>query len=237
MNIRFVTRFRVYKLYYFGMTMKWYDLAKSLMKSQGITQEQLAEHLGITKGAVSHWLNARREPSLGEIAQILEFLGKKHFSVGAGGLIVDETLKGDVEYVGPYKAGKKYPVLSSVKAGAWGEAVEAYTLKDIDLWLESDAHIQGEAFWLEVEGDSMTAPVGLSIPEGTFVLFDTGRDPINGSLVIAKLSDTNEATFKKLIIDGGQKYLKGLNPQWPLMPINGNCRIIGVAVETKLRLL
>ncbi|WP_262379584.1 helix-turn-helix domain-containing protein, partial [Enterobacter hormaechei] len=126
--------------------MKWYDLAKSLMKSQGITQEQLAEHLGITKGAVSHWLNARREPSLGEIAQILEFLGKKHFSVGAGGLIVDETLKGDVEYVGPYKTGKKYPVLSSVKAGAWGEAVEAYTLKDIDLWLESDAHIQGEAF-------------------------------------------------------------------------------------------
>lgn len=65
MNIRFVTRFKVYKLYYFGMTMKWYDLAKSLMKSQGITQEQLAEHLGITKGAVSHWLNARREPSLG----------------------------------------------------------------------------------------------------------------------------------------------------------------------------
>ena len=232
-----MTRLKVYGLYYFGMTMKWYDLAKSLMKSQGITQEQMAEHLGITKGAVSHWLNARREPSLEEIARILEFLGKKNFSVGAGGLIVDETLKGDVEYVGMYKPGKKYPVLSSVKAGAWGEAVEAYTLKDIDLWLESDAHIQGEAFWLEVEGDSMTAPVGLSIPEGTFVLFDTGRDPINGSLVIAKLSDTNEATFKKLIIDGGQKYLKGLNPQWPLVPINGNCRIIGVAVETKLRLL
>ncbi|HFG1053020.1 TPA: LexA family transcriptional repressor, partial [Klebsiella pneumoniae] len=43
--------------------------------------------------------------------------------------------------------------------------------------------------------------------------------------------------FKKLIIDGGQKYLKGLNPQWPMVPINGNCRIIGVAVETKLRLV
>lgn len=232
-----MTRLKVYGLYYFGMTMKWYDLAKTLMKEQGVTQEQLAEHLGITKGAVSHWLNARREPGLEEIARILEFLGKKNFSVGAGGLIVDDPLKGDVEYVGPYKPGKKYPVLSSVKAGAWGEAVEAYTLKDIDLWLESDAHIQGEAFWLEVEGDSMTAPVGLSIPEGTFVLFDTGRAPVNGSLVIAKLSDTNEATFKKLIVDGGQKYLKGLNPQWPLVPINGNCRIIGVGVETKLRLI
>ena len=217
--------------------MKWYDLAKSLMKSNGITQEQLAEHLGITKGAVSHWLNARREPSLGEISKILRFLGKKSFSVGADGSIIDENLTGDVGYIGPYSPGQKYPVISSVQAGAWGEAFEAYTLKDIDLWLESDAHIQGEAFWLEVEGDSMTAPVGLSVPEGTFVLFDTGREPVNGSLVIAKLSDSNEATFKKLIIDGGQKYLKGLNPAWPLIPVNGNCKTIGVAVETKLRLV
>lgn len=236
-NIRFVTRLKVYNLYYLSMTMKWYDLAKTLMKTRGVTQEQLAEHLGITKGAVSHWLNARREPSLSEIARILEFLGKRNFSVGAGGLIIDETLKGDVEYIGPYTPGKKYPVLSKVQAGSWSEACEPYTLKDVDLWLDSDAHVQGDAFWLEVEGDSMTAPLGLSIPEGTFVLFDTGREAVNGNLVIAKLVDDNEATFKKLVIDGNQKFLKGLNPQWPMMPINGNCRIIGVAIETKTRLL
>ncbi|UXY09013.1 helix-turn-helix domain-containing protein [Kosakonia sp. ML.JS2a] len=219
------------------MTMKWYDLAKSLMKSQGINQEQLAEHLGVTKGAVSHWLNERREPSLSEISKILSFLGKKNFSVGAGGLILDENLKGDVAYVSPYSPGKRYPVLSSVQAGSWSEAMEPYTLKEIDLWLESNAHIQGDAFWLLVEGESMTSPAGLSVPEGTYVLFDTGREAVNGSLVVAKLSDSNEATFKKLVIDGSLRYLKGLNPQWPLVPINGNCRIIGVAVETKLRLI
>ena len=83
----------------------------------------------------------------------------------------------------------------------------------------------------------MTSPVGISIPEGTLVLVDTGREAKNGSLVIAKLVDDNEATFKKLIIDGSQKYLKGLNPAWPMTPINGNCRIIGVAIETKMRLV
>ncbi|WP_230682748.1 LexA family protein [Pluralibacter gergoviae] len=143
----------------------------------------------------------------------------------------------NVSYVGPYKKSSSYPVISSVQAGSWCEAIEPYTLKDIDLWLESDAHVQGDAFWLLVDGDSMTSPVGLSIPEGTFVLFDTGREPINGSLVIAKLSESNEATFKKLVIDGGQKYLKGLNPQWPVIQVNGNCRIIGVGIETKMRLI
>lgn len=146
-------------------------------------------------------------------------------------------MNSNVSYVGKYVPGNKYPVLSKVQAGAWCEAVEAYSLKDIDLWLESDAHVQGEAFWLEVDGDSMTAPVGLSIPEGTFVLFDTGREAISGNLVIAKLEESNEATFKKYVVDSGMRYLKGLNPAWPLVPITGNCRIIGVAVETKLRLL
>ncbi|WP_459175762.1 LexA family protein [Ewingella americana] len=149
----------------------------------------------------------------------------------------DAGVTSNVSFAGSYVPGNKYPVISKVQAGAWSEAVESYSMKDIDLWLESDAHIQGDAFWLEVDGDSMTSPAGLSIPEGTFVLFDTGRDPANGNLVIAKLTDSNEATFKKLVIDGAQWYLKGLNPVWPLVPINGNCRIIGVAVETKLRLL
>jgi SOS-response transcriptional repressor LexA len=219
------------------MNMKWYDVAKSRMKDMEITQETLAEHLGITKGAVSHWLNARREPSIEDIAKILRLLGMKEFTVNSDGTIAPLGSVGNVSYAGPYTQVTKYPVLSKVQAGAWAEACEAYTLKDIDLWLESDAHIQGDAFWLEVEGDSMTAPAGLSIPEGTFVLFDTGRDAINNSLVIAKLSDSNEATFKRLIIDGSQKYLKGLNPAWPMTPVNGNCRIIGVGVETKLRLV
>lgn len=196
---------------------------------------ELARALGVSSKAVSKWLNAESLPRQEKINELAKVLRVDVVWLQHG--VNSSAENTNVKYVGEYKPGKRYPVLSSVQAGAWCEACEPYTLRDIDLWLESDAHIQGDAFWLEVEGDSMTAPVGLSVPEGTFVLFDTGREPINGSLVIAKLSDSNEATFKKLIIDGGQKYLKGLNPAWPLIPVNGNCKTIGVAVETKLRLI
>ena len=81
----------------------------------------------------------------------------------------------------------------------------------------------------------MTSPVGQSIPDGHLVLVDTGREAKNGSLVVAKLMDANEATFKKLVIDGGKQYLKGLNPAWPLIPIDGNCKIIGVVVEGRIK--
>lgn len=216
-------------------------LYEAKKKALGITQQSIADALEISQGAVGHYLNGRNALNTSVAAVFAKILGVSiaEFSPSLAKDIssMSAVASENTSFAGRYTPGSKYPVISKVQAGSWCEAVEPYTLKDIDLWLESDAHIQGEAFWLQVDGDSMTAPAGLSIPEGTFVLFDTGREAINGSLVIAKLSDSNEATFKKLVIDGAQKYLKGLNPQWPLVPVNGNCRVIGVAVETKLRLI
>ncbi|SQB09197.1 Uncharacterized HTH-type transcriptional regulator CBU_1416 [Citrobacter koseri] len=218
-------------------------LYESKKKELGVTQYTIADELGITQGAVGHYLNGRNALNVevaSGFARLLQVsISDFSKSLAAKAAEQAESLNGEsnVKYIGSYRPGERYPVLSSIQAGSWSEACEPYTLKDIDLWLESDAHVQGDAFWLKVEGDSMTSPVGLSITEGTFVLFDTGREPINGSLVIAKLSDSNEATFKKLIIDGGRHYLKGLNPAWPLVSVNGNCRIIGVAIETKLKLI
>ncbi|EAX0692295.1 LexA family transcriptional repressor [Salmonella enterica] len=167
-----------------------------------------------------------------DMVEIIE----KSFDLPPGwmdGINVDQ----DLSYVGSYRKREKYPLISWVSAGAWCYADEPYSLSDVSEWYESETTVYGRGFWLRVEGDSMTAPTGLSIPEGTLVLFDTGRDPDNGNLVIAKLEDSNEATFKKLIIDGGRRYLKGLNPAWPLVPINGNCIIIAVAVQTMMKLV
>ncbi|MFV8979820.1 LexA family protein [Serratia fonticola] len=205
---------------------------QALRKSKNLSQVSLAKAVGVSNVAISQWERSETEPNGDNLLSLSAAL-----KCTPDYILYGKKDSNNIKYIAPYKAGSRYPVLSKVQAGTWAEAVEAYSLKDIDQWLESDAHIQGDAFWLEVDGDSMTAPMGLSIPEGTFVLFDTAREAINGSLVVAKLSDSNEVTFKRLVIDGGQRYLKGLNPSWPMIPINGNCRIIGVGVETKMRLV
>lgn len=53
------------------------------------------------------------------------------------------------------------------------------------------------------------------------------------TLVVAKLENENEATFKQYMIDAGRSYLKALNPHHPPTIINGNCKIIGVVVDIK----
>lgn len=125
----------------------------------------------------------------------------------------------------------RYPVISWVEAGDWAEAFEPFPPGFGDAYEMSDYDAKGQAFWLKVRGDSMTAPAGTSIPEGMWILVDTEADAQPGKLVIAKLPASNEATFKKLVEDGGVRYLKPLNPDYKMVECGQDCRIIGVAVR------
>lgn len=58
----------------------------------------------------------------------------------------------------------------------------------------------------------MISSVGVGTPEGIYILADTGKEPINGSLATAKFTGANEATFRKLVTDAGRTYLKPLSP-------------------------
>lgn len=127
------------------------------------------------------------------------------------------------------------PVVSWVQAGQWAEAVDLYAAGDGESREETPASAGPNAFWLRVKGDSMTAPAGLSVPEGYLILVDPDTQPENGSLVVAKLDIDDEATFKKLVMDGPHKYLKPLNTAYDTIKINGNCRIVGAVREIRYR--
>lgn len=218
-------------------------LYESKKKALGVTQQKIADELDITQGGVGHYLNGRialNVPAATAFAKTLQVsIAEFSPSLAREAEEIAKAVESNVTFAGVHKKGQPYPLISWVSAGAWSEAVEPYSVDEIDEWYESEVHVSGDAFWLRVKGDSMTSPVGLSIPEGTLVLVDTGREAKNGSLVIAKLTDANEATFKKLVIDEGmgERYLQPLNPSQGRVKINGNCRIIGVAIETKLRLV
>jgi SOS-response transcriptional repressor LexA len=213
---------------------KWYELAKARMKTTGITQEKLAEHLGVTQGAVAHWMSGRREPSLDVIASVLKYLSLPPMSVREPS--GSEPEQSNVRMAEQPTRTFRYPIISWVSAGSWEEAVQPYPDGFSDRYEISDYDSKGPAFWLEVKGDSMTSPSGVSVPEGMMILVDTEADVQPGKLVIAKLPASNEATFKKLVEDGGTRYLKPLNPAYKMVECDEQCRIIGVAVRMMGRL-
>ena len=131
----------------------------------------------------------------------------------------------------------KVPLISWVQAGAWEEVIDNFHPGDAEDWIDTTANVSSQSFALRIKGDSMTNPHGTpSIPEGSMVVVDPNAHCDNGNIVVARLEDSMEATIKKLVIDGGQRYLKPLNPAYPTIAINGNCHIIGRAVRLELDL-
>ncbi len=212
--------------------MEYKERIKAARRHAGFTQAQLAKLVGIDQASISDLERGRSQRSSYN-ASIAKACGVSAIWVesGSGPMVSETTEQSNVKDVVQPQLLYRYPVISWVSAGSWEEAVQPYPDGFSDRYEVSDYDSKGPAFWLEVKGDSMTAPAGVSVPEGMMILVDTEADVKPGKLVVAKLPASNEATFKKLVEDGGIRYLKPLNPSYKMVECDEHCRIIGVAVR------
>lgn len=120
------------------------------------------------------------------------------------------------------------PVISWVQAGAW----TAIGYSEVDLSLSEiypcPVPCGPMTYILRVIGDSMID----EYRPGDMIFVDPEVAPVHGDDVVALLIDSGETTFKRLVEDGGQKFLKALNKNWPdqYVKIDGNCSIIGTVI-------
>ena len=125
---------------------------------------------------------------------------------------------------------KDFPLISWVEAGKWSQIVDNFQPGDAEMWVPFGIPRKDmpNAFCLRVRGDSMIP----EFAEGDIILVDPHRQPENGSFVIAKLLDTQEATFKKYVVDAGNVSLLPLNfPKYEPIRLNGRkAVIVGVVV-------
>ncbi|SDT01754.1 phage repressor protein. Serine peptidase. MEROPS family S24 [Pseudomonas asplenii] len=212
--------------------MEFKDRLKAARRHANLNQTELAQKAGITQTSISD-LERGKSKATSHLVKIAEVCGvdAMWLSDGAGSMLASPREEANVTMAAQPAKSFRYPVVSWVAAGSWAEAVEPYPAGISDTYEYSEYDSKGPAFWLKVKSDSMTAPAGQSITEGTLILVDTEAEALSGKLVVAKLPDSNEATFKKLVSDGGQWFLKPLNPGYPIQPFNENCRIVGVVVQ------
>ena len=192
---------------------------KGLRRITKTTQKELGKFCGVSDVAVGYWEKDLNLPSGEPLSKLAKYFNTSTDYILYGTRFEDTRITNM----------RKIPVISWVQAGNFTESKEAHGLEDASHWIETSLRIGDNSFALEVQGDSMTNPNGLpTIPQGATVIVDPDAEPANGKIVVARLDGTSEATVKKLVIDGSQKFLVPLNPRYPNIPINGNCLIVGV---------
>ncbi|OCJ44103.1 S24 family peptidase [Serratia sp. 14-2641] len=210
--------------------MEMNDRIRARRKELKLTQGVLAKLVGVNRVTVTGWESGDYKPGGENLQALAAALGcSTTWILDGSGDINNETP--------PHSATahfgvKRIPLISWVQAGEWTEPDASITLSDVDEWIHTTAAVSNEAFALRVRGDSMTNPNGSpSIPDGSLVVVDPDFDnafQANGKIVVAQIEGSTEATIKKFTIDGPFKYLVPLNPNYRMLEVNGNCRIVGI---------
>lgn len=123
----------------------------------------------------------------------------------------------------------RVPLISWVQAGDWSHAADLLHPGEALEWIDTGVRVRPHTFALRVEGDSMEP----EFAPGTILVVEPEMDAHPGDFVIAKNGD-DEATFKQLVRDGADLYLKPLNARYPIKPL-GHSRIVGVVREAVKR--
>lgn len=201
------------------MAMSIHRLIKEGRLSLGLSEREFADAVGVSRGAVQQWEKpggtAPRRSSQHRVAQVL-------------GISVAELISGGSNTSPGYEMRAEVPLVSQVEAGNYTE-VDNFKRKGDYEMVAVSIPVKRHTYALRVHGDSMVSETGDSFPPGAILIVEPEMAPIPGDYVIA-LNTDNETTFKQLVKDGGDLYLKPLNSRYPIKPL-GTARIIGVVRE------
>lgn len=206
------------------------DRIRNRMESIGLRQKDLVAKTGASRGTVSLWINGPSEPQGENLLKLARVLScpPEWILHGTG---EPNDMKLDNAEMGPLLQGV-VPLINSVQAGAW-TTIKAMNIPFEQIeFVRSVSAVSPHAFALRVVGDSMFNPSHpKSLSDGDIVTVDPNVQTINGSIVVALLENEEQATIKMLVIEGTKRFLRPLNPQFPIINIEENTRIIGVAVD------
>lgn len=202
--------------------MKLGERIKARRLELGLTQTEVGEMIGLTQSALQN-IEVGKTARPRNINGLSIALRCSPEFLQYGINITDDS---NVSNAISSESITKLPLISWVQAGCWSE-IQELNYSDIDHF-PCPVYASPKAFVLKVQGESMTPKFN----EGDHIFVDPEAQAINGSYIVARLDDENQATFKQLILEGNKKYLKAINPDWPekFIEINGNCTIVGKVI-------
>lgn len=186
---------------------------KSLRNEYGISQQGLADRLGISFAAISMYERGLRDPSTETIIKMADVL---HCSVDYLLGVTDERKKVDTSNL------YHVPLYGTISAGSpnWvNDSIEGYIPLDVKLL---DLYNPEEYFFLKIKGDSMNKVIA----SGAYALIHKQNFVENGDIAVV-LVNGDDATLKKFTRKNGTIILEPMstNPSYQLQVYDSSTRV------------
>ncbi|MBL3963134.1 hypothetical protein H3O04_11550 [Burkholderia sp. KCJ3K979] len=139
--------------------------------------------------------------------------------------------KGNIK--GPnVEAAPKFGAVQRVPLISWASALETERLNAaVEEWIAAPFQVLDESYYLRVRGLSMYNPAGEpSFRDGDLILVEPAQTVDGGALVLVEIPGEPEPLFRQVYVEGRERYLRALNPDWPegITRLSSDARVIGV---------
>lgn len=164
----------------------------AVRKSVGMTQQDVADAIGVPVSTYRKWEQGVNEPDLSIVITLAGLLGVTTDTILGSDL--SEDIDG-VRRIRPRPATRRVPVLGRIAAGTPAEAIPQ---SDESWWLFDPTLTDRDGlFYLRVSGDSMDT----LFPDGALVLVDPSAPARSGD-VAAVFVNGDDATVKRVFFAG-----------------------------------
>lgn len=189
------------------------------MRTRKINPTALARETGIGQPVIYRIATGETDnPTLSTLHPIA-----KYFGISINQLIGDEPL----EYSLTPRRVSRIPLIDMTQASQWYRSPEAISPAGY-VMIDTEISTQGFAITLK---DSTMEP---NFPEGTMLIIDPLLKAKNQDYVIAYHETQSLATFKQLLLDGNDIYLKPLNPEFKTIKATDTHVIMGTMIQARL---
>jgi len=194
------------------------DMLAYLRKREGLSQQELADKLNMTRSAIGMYETGKREPDLETLETFADF-----YNVDMNTLTgrLTSSLPSNVV---PLPAMKKIPLVGQIACGT-----PILAEQNIDDYVDLPGHIRAD-FALTCKGESM---IGAGIRDGDVVYIRQQEEVENGQIAAIMVGD-EEATLKRFYLENGVIQLVAENPAIPpkvfIGESIGQIRVVGLAV-------
>ncbi len=204
---------------------------KLLMKSIKISESELSRLTSVSQPVINRIAKGiTNNPNIDTLRPLA-----KSFNVSIGQLIGDEPLflsddpnSKDEPMLGPKWI--EVPLINWKMAVNWKDI--SGTKQEIKKFIRLDTRLSDYAYALEIEDTTMEP----TFMKGTYIIVEPDLEPYDRDYVIVLLNKQIKPVFRQVLFDGEKMFLKTINTNFDIIQSVKNSKIIGVAVQSHIKL-
>lgn len=201
------------------------NILNRVLTKHGISESELSRQIGAPRATINRLVSGRTpDPRASTLQAIADF-----FNISVDQLLGKQPLYSNFNQDIIATTNKSLPIIDWEEAKNWESLIKQLKSDNSFSWVAGDQSMENGLFALKLSGEAMWP----QFQEGTILFVDPKKQIKNKDFVVSYVKKNDEIVLRQLTLEGKYRFLKAINPIFPIIQMGNQDEIIGVVVQAR----